>query len=163
MATHSSSLAWKIPWTEEPGGLQSTASQRVRHDRVLSHSIVFLRHISHQPAWIKPTLTAARQGPVTQWEAKSTSAYLDFPCPVIDQDPPVSPPLASAPAQALGALQPRDLETLLHPGKHPGHPKSGPALVIRKLTLAQPKGPVHPLRSRVGSTGQGTGQPRPGG
>ena len=86
-ATHSSSLAWKIPWTEEPGGLQSTASQRVRHDRVLSHSIVFLRHISHQPAWIKPTLTAAHQGPVTQWEAKSTSAYLDFPCPVIDQDP----------------------------------------------------------------------------
>ena len=32
MATHSSILAWKIPWTEEPGGLQSTGSQRVRHD-----------------------------------------------------------------------------------------------------------------------------------
>ena len=32
MATHSSFLAWKIPWTEEPGGLQSTGSQRVRHD-----------------------------------------------------------------------------------------------------------------------------------
>ena len=32
MATHSSSLAWGIPWTEEPGGLQSTGSQRVRHD-----------------------------------------------------------------------------------------------------------------------------------
>ena len=30
MATHSSILAWKIPWTEEPGGLQSTGSQRVR-------------------------------------------------------------------------------------------------------------------------------------
>ena len=29
MATHSSALAWKIPWTEEPGGLQSTGSQRV--------------------------------------------------------------------------------------------------------------------------------------
>ena len=29
---HSSTLAWKIPWTEEPGGLQSTASQRVGHD-----------------------------------------------------------------------------------------------------------------------------------
>ena len=29
MATHSSILAWKIPWTEEPGGLQSTRSQRV--------------------------------------------------------------------------------------------------------------------------------------
>ena len=32
MATHSSVLAWRIPWTEEPGGLQSTGSQRVRHD-----------------------------------------------------------------------------------------------------------------------------------
>ena len=32
MATHSNILAWKIPWTEEPGGLQSRALQRVRHD-----------------------------------------------------------------------------------------------------------------------------------
>ena len=32
MATHSSILAWEIPWTEEPGGLQSMASQRVGHD-----------------------------------------------------------------------------------------------------------------------------------
>ena len=32
MATHSSILAWKIPWTEEPGGLQSMGLQRVGHD-----------------------------------------------------------------------------------------------------------------------------------
>ena len=32
MATHSSILAWRIPWTEEPGRLQSKGSQRVRHD-----------------------------------------------------------------------------------------------------------------------------------
>jgi len=32
MATHSSILAWRIPWTEEPDGLQSTGLQRVRHD-----------------------------------------------------------------------------------------------------------------------------------
>ena len=32
MATHSSILAWKIPWTEEPGGLQSMGSQKVGHD-----------------------------------------------------------------------------------------------------------------------------------
>ena len=32
MATHFSILAWKIPWMEEPGGLQSTGSQRVGHD-----------------------------------------------------------------------------------------------------------------------------------
>ena len=32
MATHSSIHAWRIPWTEEPGGLRSMGSQRVRHD-----------------------------------------------------------------------------------------------------------------------------------
>ena len=32
MATHSSVLAWRIPWTEEPGGLLSIGSQRVGHD-----------------------------------------------------------------------------------------------------------------------------------
>ena len=32
MATYSSTLAWKIPWTEEPGGLQSMGSQRVCHN-----------------------------------------------------------------------------------------------------------------------------------
>ena len=32
MATHSSILAWRIPWREEPGGLQSMGSQRVGHD-----------------------------------------------------------------------------------------------------------------------------------
>ena len=32
MATHSSVLSWEIPWTEEPGGLQSMGSQRTRHD-----------------------------------------------------------------------------------------------------------------------------------
>ena len=32
IATHSSILAWRIPWTEEPGGLQSMGSKRVEHD-----------------------------------------------------------------------------------------------------------------------------------
>ena len=39
MATHSSILAWKAPWTEEPGGLQSTGSQKVGHDRATSFSL----------------------------------------------------------------------------------------------------------------------------
>ena len=41
MATHSSILAWKIPWTEEPGGLQSMGSQRVgqyRSDLACTHA-----------------------------------------------------------------------------------------------------------------------------
>ena len=36
MAAHSRTLAWKIPWTEEPGGPQSTGSQRVARDRTAS-------------------------------------------------------------------------------------------------------------------------------
>ena len=38
MATHSSIPAWRIPWTEEPGGLQFLGSQRVAHDWVTKHS-----------------------------------------------------------------------------------------------------------------------------
>ena len=39
MATHSSILAWRIPWTEETAGLQSMGSQRVRHDS--AHSFIY--------------------------------------------------------------------------------------------------------------------------
>ena len=39
MATHSSTLAWKIPWTEEPGGLQSMGSPRFEHGRATSLSL----------------------------------------------------------------------------------------------------------------------------
>ena len=38
MATHSSILAWRIPWAEEPSGLQSLGSQRVEHDWVTKHT-----------------------------------------------------------------------------------------------------------------------------
>ena len=38
MATHSSNLAWRISWSEEPGGLQSTGSQRVRHTEATKHA-----------------------------------------------------------------------------------------------------------------------------
>ena len=43
MATHSSILAWRIPWTEEPGGLQSIGLQRVRHHC----SKLACKHVSH--------------------------------------------------------------------------------------------------------------------
>ena len=39
MAPHSSTLAWKIPWTEKPGGLQSMGSQRLGHDCATSLSL----------------------------------------------------------------------------------------------------------------------------
>ena len=38
MATHSSVLAWEVPWTEEPGGLQSMWSQRAEHDLATAHA-----------------------------------------------------------------------------------------------------------------------------
>ena len=44
MAPHSSSLAWKIPWMEEPGGLQSMGSLRVRHDWATSLSLFTFMH-----------------------------------------------------------------------------------------------------------------------
>ena len=52
MATHSSILAWRIPWMEEPGGLQSTGSQRVGHDWAISlslslHAVYFLSSYIH--------------------------------------------------------------------------------------------------------------------
>ena len=39
MATHSSTLTWKIPWSEEPGRLQTMGSLRVRHNRATSLSL----------------------------------------------------------------------------------------------------------------------------
>ena len=44
MATHSSTLAWKIPWMEEPGRLQSMGSRRVGHDWVTSLSLFTFMH-----------------------------------------------------------------------------------------------------------------------
>ena len=49
MVTHSSILAWRIPWTEKPGRLQSTGSQRVGHDFTSlhfkdAHKILILLH-----------------------------------------------------------------------------------------------------------------------
>ena len=38
MSAHSSILAWRVPWTEEPGGLQSMGSRRVRHDCAMTNT-----------------------------------------------------------------------------------------------------------------------------
>ena len=42
MATHSSILAWGIPWTEEPGGLQFVGLQRVGHDLMINHLVLII-------------------------------------------------------------------------------------------------------------------------
>ena len=51
MAIHSSVLAWKIPWTEEPGGLQSMGSQRVGHDWAPSLHYLFHNQIKFFRSW----------------------------------------------------------------------------------------------------------------
>ena len=51
MAIHSSILAWRIPWTEEPGRLQSTGSQRVRHDSVTSLSLSVFQILLLEYLW----------------------------------------------------------------------------------------------------------------
>ena len=48
MAPHSSTLAWKIPWSEEPGGLQSMGSHRVGHDWATSLSVFTFMHWRRQ-------------------------------------------------------------------------------------------------------------------
>ena len=48
MATHSRILAWEIPWTEEPGGLQSMGSQRVEYDLVTSQQQQHIKKIGHK-------------------------------------------------------------------------------------------------------------------
>ena len=68
MATHSSTLAWRIPWTEEPGGLLSMGSQRVIFAKVESLSHVQLFTTS----W-----TAAYQARVLEWGAIAFSAWWD--------------------------------------------------------------------------------------
>ena len=64
MATHSSVLAWRIPWTKEPGGLQSTELQRVRQDWVTNTHTHTHTHTHTQQLWIKllPILNAYKQG-----------------------------------------------------------------------------------------------------
>ena len=46
MATHSSILAWRIPWTEEPGGLQSMGSQRDTTERFHFHLVIHVVYLS---------------------------------------------------------------------------------------------------------------------
>ena len=51
MAPHSSPLAWKIPWTEKPGGLQSMGSLGVVHDRVTSLSLFTFHFCASEKEW----------------------------------------------------------------------------------------------------------------
>ena len=69
MATHSSILAWEIPWTEEPGGLQSVRWQRVRHDFATKQQTPYTRHSSKKhegSGWITKADTSQSLSKVMQ-------------------------------------------------------------------------------------------------
>ena len=67
MATHSSVLAWKIPWTEEPGRLQSMGSQKVRHDLATSlHSFHSLHSLSLEKEMATHSSILAKRIPRTE-------------------------------------------------------------------------------------------------
>ena len=68
MVTHSSILAWEIPWTEEPGGLQSLGSHRVGHDRsdLAQHSALIIACYCPPPTSLLPS--AQGDSYVLQWQ-----------------------------------------------------------------------------------------------
>ena len=83
MATHSSILAWRIPWTEEPGGLQSIGSHRVGHDwsdlactHVVNYEASPAPRIKDCPALVCPFQTL-RQDP--RWDSPATPASSPHP------------------------------------------------------------------------------------
>ena len=69
MAPHSGTLAWKIPWTEEPGGLQSMGSLRVGHDWATSLSLFTFMHWRRKWQPIPVFLPAESQGWGAWWAA----------------------------------------------------------------------------------------------
>ena len=70
IATHSSTLAWKIPWAEEPGSLQSMGSQRVGHD---SMYLIFPHKHMRQPCWSHTLASPCLQSAL--WNAKSQPVF----------------------------------------------------------------------------------------
>ena len=78
MATHSSTLAWKIPWTEKPGRLQSMGLQRAGHDWVTSLSLFYWPGIVHLPVSLSLCLFI-----LFMWfSRKEYRSGLPFPSPV---------------------------------------------------------------------------------
>ena len=61
MATHFSILFWRIPWTEEPGGLRSMGSQRVGHDRAHTNITALLTEDACDPGSLPALLSQGRE------------------------------------------------------------------------------------------------------
>ena len=88
MATHSSIFAWRIPWTEEPDGLQSTRLQRVDQDRNnLVHTLTYphlyngmwfsnkKEILTHATTWNEPSKHGKWNKPDTKWQILYVSSH----------------------------------------------------------------------------------------
>ena len=84
MAPHPSTLAWKLPWTEEPGRLQSMGSQRVRHDWVTSLSLFIFMHWRRKwqptPAFLPGESQGRRRLPSTGSQSRTRLKRLSHLC-----------------------------------------------------------------------------------
>ena len=77
MTTHSSILAWRIPWTEESGGLQSIGSQRVRHeqnDLARTHTDRHTHTYTHGEGWVEFGCVIRRPSQHA-WQTDSTDKH----------------------------------------------------------------------------------------
>ena len=103
MAPHSSTLAWKIPWMEEPGGLQSMGSLKVRHDWATSLSLFSFMHWRRrwQPTPVFLPGESQGRGGLVGYRLCSHFSRVRL-CDCIDGSPP-GPPVP-------GILQARTLE-----------------------------------------------------
>ena len=131
MATHSSTVAWRISWTEEPGGLQSMGSQRVGHD----WSNLARTHACHPHKfkWLTSLLfyemfnvcllpVETHKCPWTEWER---GGYLQLPCEILigsESSGKAAPAQCSSvkyssKASDLIVVQRGDFTSLLHPAK----------------------------------------------
>ena len=82
-ATHSNILAWRIPWTEEPGGLQSMGSQRVGHNRALSIHFLKLnrsQNVTVSWSWFVFILVFFFLTPSSVIPVDRTLCHLQFQC-----------------------------------------------------------------------------------
>ena len=91
MATHSSILAWRIPWAEEPGRLQSTGLQRVRHGWATEHNtrlllLLLLSRFSHVWLCVTPQTAAHQAPPSLGFSRQEHWSRLPFPSPMHESE-----------------------------------------------------------------------------
>ena len=76
MATYSSILSWRIPWTEEPGGLQSVWLQRVSHDWA-----TFTKEVNKETDFVKREVRGFPDGSVVKNPPANAGDIGSIPCP----------------------------------------------------------------------------------